>query len=386
VKAKQLKVLICPLDWGLGHASRVIPVIQQFIEMNYLVFIGGSGKSGELLQLTYPDLSFVHIPSPVIRYTRNGNLLFPKLILQIPYMVVSAIREHRLIKKINKTYEFDLIVSDNRYGLFCKDAYCVFITHQISPVLPLLFRWLRLPAFFIIKRIMQQYNECWIPDFEDFHQSLSGKLSHQYKLPSHAYYVGILSRFQIDITKDNLPSHEKYALVIIVSGPEPQLGMFIKLLVDQVQRLHCRTLLITGLNHDYNPQEYRKYNQITIVPHLNIQQFRKVLQDACYIVCRAGYSSIMDLVFLEKSAVLVPTPGQSEQEYLARYLSQKGWFTYVKQCCINLEKIVSQPRKAYSDNLASMKNHHERLPVNQMLYEKCCKHKEATKKKSQINL
>lgn len=381
-----MKVLICPLDWGLGHASRMIPVIQQFIEMNYHVFIGGSGKSGELLQLTYPELSFVHFPASVIRYTRNGNLLFSKLLMQIPFMVVSAIREHREIEKLTETYDFDLIVSDNRYGLFCKDAYCVFITHQISPVLPLLFRWLRYPVFLILKRIMQQYNECWIPDFEDMRQSLSGKLSHQYKLPAHTYYVGILSRFQMDKTENNVSSTEKYALVIIASGPEPQLGMFIKLIVDQVQGLQCRTLLITGLNHDLNPQEYRKHNLLTIVPHLNIQQFRKVMQDACYIICRAGYSSVMDLVFLKKPAVLVPTPGQPEQEYLARYLSQKGWFTYVKQCCINLENIVSQPLKPSSNYFTALENQNEKLPVNQLLYEKCRKHKEASKKKSAINL
>jgi uncharacterized protein (TIGR00661 family) len=386
VKAKQLKVLICPLDWGLGHASRMIPVIQQFIEMNYHVFIGGSGKSGELLKLTYPELSFVHIPGLVIRYTRNGNLLFSKLLLQIPFMVVSAIREHHEIRKITKTYEFDLIVSDNRYGFFCKDAYCVFVTHQISPVLPLLFRWLRYPVFLIIKRIMQQYNECWIPDFEDIQESLSGKLSHQYKLPAQTYYAGILSRFQMDKTNINLSSPEKFTLVIIASGPEPQLGLFIKLIVDQVQSLHCKTLLITGLNHDLNPQDFRNRNLITIVPHLDIQQFRKVIHDACHIICRAGYSSIMDLVFLKKTAVLVPTPGQPEQEYLARYLSQKGWFTYVKQSCLNLENIINKPSKPSANYFTDLENQHDRLPVNQLLYAKCRKHKEVSKKITAINL
>jgi len=324
-------VIVCPLDWGLGHASRMIPVIDHFMACGYRVILGGSGKSGELLKKAFPKLSFIQIPSPAIRYTGKGAWLIPSLVLQLPKMLFSAIREHYLIKKIVFANGVDIIVSDNRYGLFCKHAHSVIVTHQISPVLPPMLRWAEYPLYFVIRTILLQFNECWIPDYADAQQNLSGKLSHRFRLPKNARFVGLLSRFNQKNVPKERPSSEKYELVVVLSGPEPQLGIFYDLIIRQVLAIPYKTLVISGLREIPNRLPETHHSQLTIVSHLEPGQFGFAMLHADIIVCRSGYSGIMDLVALGKTAILVPTPGQTEQQYLARYLSKKGWFSCLTQ-------------------------------------------------------
>jgi predicted glycosyltransferase len=323
-------VFICPLDWGLGHASRMIPVVTKFIRSGFHVILGGSGKSGDLLKITFPHLSFVLFPASTIRYSK-GKLLWVVLMWQLPRMVISVFKEHKLIKHFVKTYSLDIVVSDNRYGLFCQEAYTIFVTHQISPMLPTIFRWLEYPLYLIIKNIIQRYNECWIPDFEDKNNNISGKLSHLHKKPRNARYIGILSRFSLNKLIPETPTVDKYNIVVILSGPEPQISKFEKIVHEQISTCPLKTIIINGLREIPLPGSNYQNNQITTVSHLDIQQFGYVLSHADAIICRSGYSGIMDLIALGRSALLIPTPGQPEQKYLAKYLGQKGWFYYSNQ-------------------------------------------------------
>ena len=182
-------VLICPLDWGLGHASRMIPVINRMISDGHQVTIGGSGKSGELLRLTFPDLPFISIPSMNIRYSGQGIWLMFSLFIQIPSMILSAFREHLMLKKVVSRFSINTVISDNRYGLYCRHTYNIFITHQISPVLPRFFHWAEYPLYRIIRNRINRFHECWIPDFAD-ENNLTGNLSHRFKLPENARFIG----------------------------------------------------------------------------------------------------------------------------------------------------------------------------------------------------
>jgi predicted glycosyltransferase len=334
-------VLICPLDWGLGHASRMIPVIIKLIRSGFHVLLGGSGKSGDLLKMTFPQLQFVFFPSPVIRYSR-GKLLWVKLIWQLPAIIISVFKEHKQIKQFIKAYSLDIIVSDNRYGLFCREVYTIFVTHQISPVLPVIFRWLEYPLYLLIKSVIQHYNECWIPDFEDENINLSGKLSHRFTKPRNARYIGILSRFNMNNMIAEVSADDKYNIVIILSGPEPQISKFEKAVREQVCTCSLKTIIINGLREITLPVFFSQNNQITTVSHLETQQFRNVLSNADIIICRSGYSSIMDLITLGRFALLVPTPGQPEQEYLAEYLSDKGWFLYSNQSEFDIDILLKK--------------------------------------------
>jgi len=331
-------VLICPLDWGLGHASRMIPVINRLTSAGNTVTLGGSGMSGKLLRLTFPDLAYISIPSIKIRYCGQGIGLVFSLIAQLPAMIFSAWREHRLLQKAVTRFRIDEVISDNRYGLYCRHTHNIFVTHQISPVLPRFFHWAEYPLYRFIRNRINRFQECWIPDYADAN-NLTGKLSHRFKLPYNANFIGPLSRFSESPGISESPEFEKYHLVIVLSGPQPQLKSFSSLIIQQAYKLQVKVLVITGLQDPISRSD-KNNERLKVVSHLPPAEFRSALLQADLIICRSGYSSIMDLVALGKSAVLVPTPGQTEQEYLAQYLSGKRMFRQIRQSEINLSELI----------------------------------------------
>jgi predicted glycosyltransferase len=333
-------VLVCPLDWGLGHASRMIPVIRHFQSSNSRVILAGSGKSGDLLKIAFPELTFVHLPAPEILYTANSRWMIPKLLWQLPRMLISAFREHSSLRALVKAYQVETVVSDNRYGLFHKKAHCIFVTHQISPMLPAFLKWAEFPVHWILNRVILQYNECWIPDYSDPMMNLSGRLSHRYRIPRNTRFIGILSRFD---RKRALPMKfimDQYDCVFVVSGPEPQCSIFSSLCIELALQINRKSLIISGMREEIKIHEIPRKDLLTIVPHLNQEHFQRILLQAGAIICRAGYSGIMDLVALQRTALLVPTPGQPEQEYLAQYLADKGLFSQVRQHNLNAKSLM----------------------------------------------
>lgn len=316
-------------------------MIHRFMQNGFRVMLGGSGKSGELLKSTFPEMLFICLPSPVIRYG-SGKLLFPKLLLQLPYLIWSVFREHRLVKEAVKEYRIDVLVSDNRYGLFLKDNYCIFVTHQLSPVLPRIFRWLEYPLYLLIKSIIHQFDECWIPDWSDVVKNLSGKLSHRFTPPRNARYIGILSRFtELPLVEGSGPD-TGYELAVVLSGPEPQASILDGQIRDQIPLTALKTIIISGMPENRGPMRVYESDMLTVVPHLPSRDFHRILSNAGVIICRSGYSGIMDLVALGKSAYLIPTPGQPEQEYLAAYLSEKGLFQSAPQKNLNLVSAIAR--------------------------------------------
>jgi uncharacterized protein (TIGR00661 family) len=334
----QQTVLVSPLDWGLGHASRMIPVIEHFLSDGYHVILGGSGKSGELLQKTFPQLEFHVLHTPVIRYSEKGFWLVPSLLWQLPKMVYSVFHEHVQLKKLVTSCHIDMVVSDNRYGLFTDKAYTIFITHQVSPILPRILKWAEYPLYLLIRRLIHRFDTCWIPDYADPEKNLSGKLSHRFKLPRNAIFIGILSRFHKNTFQQIKHAHGRYDLVVVLSGPEPQLRIINETVLRQISSLAVRKLVITGMCD--LEKSIEQDENLTLAAHLPPADFGQALLQAKIIVCRAGYSGIMDLVALRKPALLVPTPGQTEQQYLAEYLSEKNLFPYVAQKNIELHDLV----------------------------------------------
>jgi predicted glycosyltransferase len=200
------------------------------------------------------------------------------------------------------------------------------------------------------------FDECLIPDFVDPLQNLSGKLTHRFALPENARFAGVLSRFSKEYVVDFPANLEKYELVMIASGPEPQLSFFCHLLANQAINVRCKAILITGLCRDKDIYRLSAPATLTIVPHLAPDQFLATLLHAGTIICRAGYSTIMDLTVIGRSAVLVPTPGQPEQEYLADYLAGKGLFKKTLQDSLDLGRILDQEGLSGSKFLAHSGN------------------------------
>lgn len=322
------KFLISPLDWGLGHATRCIPIIHELLSRNIEVIIAADGKPLELLKKEFPNLMFEVLPGYDVTYQNKGSFFF-KVLGKVPNILKMIHKEHVMLEKLIKKHRIDAVISDNRYGLWTKKVPCVFITHQVrilSPVLEDL-------VFFLNLQFINRFDNCWIPDTSS-ERNLSGKLSHLESLPAHAAFIGPLTRF-----KGIYPQQKKYDVMAIVSGPEPQRSIFEEKLKIQLLQLNKKALLVLGKPGDV---EKTYSDNLTIVSHLNSSEMEEAVAASDVIICRGGYSTIMDLAVYGKKAVFIPTPGQTEQEYLAKRYAGKGWCVYQKQSEINLETALSR--------------------------------------------
>ena len=325
-------VLVSPLDWGIGHASRVVPVINKLIENNFKIILGISGRSGEFLKSAFPDLSYISLPFTNIRYGKAKSFFF--LLLQIPFFIISVLKEHNILKRKIKQYKIELIISDNRYGLWNKKIFSVLITHQLFIKLPGYITFLQPFIWFVTNKMINKFDECWIPDLPDFNKSLSGKLSHGFKMPDNFHFIGLLSRFcSYNSMKINRSNHDY--LLVILSGPEYQRTIIEEKIIDQIKSFRLKAIILRGLPSMQPEKE--SIDGIQFYNHVSDKEFANLVMQSKGIICRSGYSTIMDLICLGKSAILIPTPGQTEQEYLANYLSSKGLFLNYSQNKFNLK-------------------------------------------------
>ncbi len=312
-------ILIAPLNWGLGHATRCIPILLHQLDLGNNLFIAADGDAynyfSQYIAHELPRGNKVHLlrlPDLHIRYSSSSSQLLA-MVRQFPAIVRNAFQEHRLLKQLVQQYHIHTVISDNRFGLWCSTAHCVYITHQLMIKCPRHFHWAEPLLHKIHLWIIRHYDECWVPDYESPIDNLSGDLSHRYTLPSNARFIGILSRFS------SLPDNPQAAstssadttfhTIAIVSGPEPQRSLF-----EQELRLRlCR-----------EPHSFLILNGTTST--LPINKMRQAIVNAQRIICRSGYSTIMDLDALGclSKAELIPTPGQTEQEYLAIHLAHRS--------------------------------------------------------------
>lgn len=315
--------MICPLDWGLGHAARCVPIINALIDLGHEVIIAADNAPLSFLKATFPQLQSVQLPGYTIRYSSNGRMNF-KMLSQMPGFLKSIKKEHQLLQTIIDEYRIDLVVSDNRYGLWTKKIPTVFITHQLFIQVPLGKRWLNK----INHHFIQKFNECWVPDTEN-EANLSGNLSHTKKLNVlPTFFIGLLSRF----SGKELSSEQKYDAIVVISGPEPQRTVFESLVVKQAEKTALKLVVVRGLPSENKIPAYLQSENIELYNHLPTELFLEKIGKSNLVISRAGYSTIMDLAVLGKKAVLVPTPGQTEQEYLARYHFEKQhYFTQTQQ-------------------------------------------------------
>jgi len=325
------KIIVAPLNWGLGHASRCIPIIDHFLSEGNEVILASDGAAGKLLQAEYPMLSYYELPGYNIMYQRKGSLAWA-IAKQLPAMLSAIKREKKaldeLVEKINPT----LLISDNRYGCWSKNVYSVIITHQLMLKAPVRFRIAEPIIHQQIKKLIKKFDECWIPDLEDKMNNLSGDLSHLYSIPSHAKFIGPLSRF----AGKNFETHKKYKIAAIISGPEPQRSLFEELLMEQLVGYGEKAIIVGGRS-DYKKAKPLSEN-VDYVSFLTADEVGKVISGSEIIISRSGYSSIMDYHYLGNKAILVPTPGQTEQEYLANYLKNKNLFYHASQKDLQLKK------------------------------------------------
>ncbi len=331
---EEKKVLICPLNWGLGHASRCVPLIDSLIAIGVEVTIATSGNARSFLSQRFGNLQIIDFPDYRVRVPKNNSLLL-QMLLKMPLFLHYIRKEHSILNKLIDQHHYDLVISDNRYGLYSNKTRCVFITHQLMVKCPPFLRFAEATLHRIILRYIKKFDQCLIPDVAG-KINLSGDLSHKYPLPANSRFVGLMSRF--NKTDDVAPSVQPcYDILAILSGPEPQRSHAETLLNKALQATGKKCALVQGKP---GANQMKSTGNIDVYNHLDDPAFASMIHNAKLLVCRPGYSSIMDLIILGKSALVVPTPGQTEQLYLAEHLQSMGWFQYITQSDINKDILL----------------------------------------------
>ena len=336
-------ILISPLDWGMGHASRIIPIIELLINEGHNIIIAANGLQKKLLQSSFPNIIFEDIISYNIQLS-DKNSQNIKILAQIPKIILTIRKERNQVKKLIKKHNIDIIISDNRYGFRNKTIKSIFITHQTHILLPKKIKFLEKALNKINTKLINKFDICWVPDVEG-NKNFSGKLSHKNTKIKNLKYIGILSKFKkIDLEINN-------DILVILSGPEPQRTILENILETRLGDTNNAVIIVRG----NNLEKKSEYGNIDYIAFANTQELNELILKSRILISRSGYSSIMDYVYLQKRAIIVPTPGQTEQEYLAEYLSNKNYFIEGKQEHLNLtELIVKIEQTKIKSNLNEM--------------------------------
>ena len=326
--------MIAPLDWGLGHASRCVPIIHDAIEKGHIVTIAADGAQKKLLQYYFPNASYVSIPRYGINYSKKAWLLPVALFFQLPKIALAIYREHQWLK--TNSHLFDCVISDNRYGLFNTQLTTTFVTHQLLVKAP--FKWaeniIQKVQYFFINR----FSECWVPDIADY-PGYAADLSHPTIMPRiPVTYIGALSQFSILNNKATNTLTVKYKYCFLLSGPEPQRTMLQNRIEIEAQKLSAASILIEGRPSDM-PNHYQLRGSLTKLRYASGQDLLDIVMQSEFVVCRSGYSTLMELIPIHKKLILIPTPGQTEQMYLAEILAKNKLAITIDQSNFDLQKM-----------------------------------------------
>jgi uncharacterized protein (TIGR00661 family) len=326
-------VLIAPLDWGLGHATRCIPIINELRERDIAVSIASSGQSLMLLKNEFPDLLFFELPSYHPRYSTRIPFVID-IFLQLPKFLRVIRGEHQVLQRLIKDHHVHLVISDNRYGCWSAKVPSFFITHQVNILFPAGFKaWEKIGNYFNHCQI-KKFTACWVPDEKQ--NRLTGKLTNT--ASTNVKFIGMLSRFK----KIQVPL--RYDLLVLLSGPEPQRSALERIMINQLQQVELKVKIVRGIPEAN--EELRMDNaKVSIDNYLSATELNRVIEESELVICRSGYSTIMDLMKLNKKAIFIPTPGQTEQEYLAEQLKGKGIANYQQQNQFSLATSLEESKK-----------------------------------------
>jgi hypothetical protein len=268
-----------------------------------------------------------------VKYHKNRAVTIARLAFAVPGILKTIREESRWLEEVLDRLAFDIIISDNRYGIFSTSIPSYLITHQLLVKTPFgdsMDHFVQGRLYTLINR----FTECWVPDLEK-RPFLAGELSHPGRMPSiPVRYLGPLSRLTA------VPPTGKTQLLVLLSGPEPQRTILEKQILKQWKACPGKSMvMVRGLPLETN--EPPKVPNAVIFNHLPAMELSREVANAGVILCRSGYSSIMDLLPLGKQCFMIPTPGQTEQEYLAGFLSREGRITALDQENFNISQIIA---------------------------------------------
>jgi hypothetical protein len=325
----------------------MIALAAKLREMNCNILFGAGEKHLSFFRTEMPGCTYIPFPGFNPGYSR----FLPQyliLLLKTPVLVYHIILEHYRLNKIIHDHSVDIVISDNRFGLWNRRIKTVYVTHQLLIPMPKLFAWLEFTGVIFHRMVISRYSLCFIPDLPG-ELNVSGRLTHSVKLPRNARFIGILSRFTgLPSSVNDNPVRLRHNTVIL-SGPEPQRGILEQKLTDILKDKGHPAVILGG-----NPGTHAGMilnGNIIYFNHLPGPAMKEVITRSESIITRSGYTAIMELISLNCSALLIPTPGQTEQEYLAHFLEEKGWFTSVRQKCISREMALTSGISAFSEEI-----------------------------------
>jgi predicted glycosyltransferase len=329
ISFKNKRVLVAPLDWGLGHTARCIPILKLLLEQNNRVTVACTERQKAFLLNEISGLEFVDLFGYDVRYSK----VFPLwMMLMFQFIRLSLVikKENKWLENYLKGHETDVVISDNRFGFYNKEVESIFITHQVFIKAPFLNGWLNS----INHKFISKFNQCWIADLEETDLSLAGELSHGKELSENACYIGPLSRF----TKKELLPSKTIDVLILLSGVEPQRTLLEEKLTAALRNSKLNIVLVRGTEM----RSAKTYAENILVKNIAItEELQELFYSSRNIICRSGYSTLMDLHTLGLKAILIPTPGQTEQEYLADHWKEKFRFKILQQKKISEEAVLN---------------------------------------------
>ncbi len=322
-----INLLVAPLNWGLGHATRCIPIIRALLADNFNVIIASDGIALQLLHKEFPELQTLQLPSYNIEYAKKGGHFKRKMLANLPRLAKVIRTEHITIENYIEKYQIQGIISDNRLGLYTSKVPTVFITHQLE-VFSGNTTWF---TTYLHKQFIKRFDECWVPDYKG-NTNLSGRLGHPKKEKYPVHYIGPLSRMKIATVSI------KYDAIAVLSGPEPQRSMLEEILLKEFKKYNGNVLLVQGCVEE--EKRTTKQGAIEIVNFLTSKELESAMNSSGFVIARSGYTTVMDLEALNKKAFFIPTPGQTEQEYLAKRLKEHGIAPYANQDSFKIKDLA----------------------------------------------
>jgi UDP:flavonoid glycosyltransferase YjiC (YdhE family) len=333
-------ILVSPLNWGLGHATRDIPIIKNLLDHNHEVTIAACGNARSVLEQEFPGCRSIEFPDYPVPYSQSRFFL-PKLFAFFPLILKALSDERKNLDLILAKGCYDLIISDNRLGVFSSEIPSVIITHQLHYHLPLIFWPAELLAVAMNGLVHEKYRHIIVPDNPPDGITLAGKLSRPgtEATKKRVYFSGILT------STHKRDGEEDLDYLVMISGPEPQRTRLEKILLPQVHTIEGSRVILLGRPGNHAMQ--KQSDTCRVIPYASTREKENLMNRAKFIICRSGYTSMMEIAELGKRhALFIPTPGQTEQEYLSWYYEKKNWFHSQSQYRLDLSTdipIAQQP-------------------------------------------
>jgi len=332
-----MKMIYGVCSWGLGHATRSLPVIRKLIEEDNEITIISHGRSLQLLKNELgKNLEYIEISDYPMLLSENSRQFMAKSLIYWPIFVSQLRRGWKKLKKNLEHKKYDAIISDARYEIYNRKVPSFFISHQMRIMNPMRIKFLEKGSEIFNLFFFRRYAGVIVPDYKD--DNLSGDLSHNLNKidEKKLHYVGALSDFKKKQTKKDID------YLISISGPEPQRTMLQEKLLSKVDQLKGNIVITLGKTEGKDKIKKKNIQTFSFLSKKDREDF---LNRSKLVISRSGYSTILDLSVIGTKALMIPTPGQIEQEYLAKYHNSIKTFYCVNQSNINLAKDVELANK-----------------------------------------